>query len=249
MQRTALPLAACLLLACGAPDESHPTSGAHASSALTPAAIDPGTATAQARDSVRARSAAEVSVCHRAGERWVPLSLPEAAVESHVGNHGDFVYDASAGQCCTDEDCGAGRSCRLSAGLDGESLIGMCSNAGQAGPTDPIAFLLAMGLFGAVDGTSPPLAASLIRTTDDQGGHYSLRFAVNGIYLVNVALAQFVPSSGTTLDSSETQVFVTFPQRNAGLITFDAASFKSYLNLNFKFSPMMSRYWVPAPST
>jgi hypothetical protein len=205
---------------------------------LTPAAIDPGTgSTAWDGDSVRASSAAEVSVCHRASERWVPLSLPEAAVKSHVGNHGDFVYDVSAGQCCTDEDCGAGPSCRLSVGLDGESQIGMCSRAYLPGPTDPTAFLLAMGLFGAVDGTTPPIAATLSRATDDQGDHYSLRFPVNGI-LLNVALAKFVPSSGTGLElNSLMPVFVTFPARNAGLITFDAASFKSYLNLKFPLTP------------
>ena len=220
MLRAVMAVAGCLLLACGAPNDADPVSGSHASSALT--------------SEPHARSAAEVSVCHRAGERWVPLSLPEAAVKSHVGNHGDFVYDVSAGQCCTDEDCGAGPSCRLSVGLDGESQIGMCSRAYLPGPTDPKGFLLAMGLFGAVGGITPPITGDLSR---DANGQYSLRFALNGI-LAQVALANFVPSSGTGLElNSLMPVLVTFPARNAGLITFDAASFKSYLNLKFRLTP------------
>lgn len=232
MQRTAMVIAGCLLLACGVSGDADPVSGSHASSALTPAAIDPGTGSpAQARDSVRARSAAEVSVCHRAGERWVPLSLPEAAVKSHVGNHGDFVYDVSAGECCTDADCGAGLSCTV--GLVAESFFfGMCPTAAGGTINDPVGFLLAMGLFGSANGTTPPLAATLIR--DATNNQYSFRFSVNAMSFT-VALANFVGSE--TELGSETQVFVTFPARNAGLIKFNEALFVSYLNLNFRLSP------------
>src|SRR5512140_3678279 len=138
MQRTAMAIVGCLLLACGALDDADPMSGSYASSALN---LEP-----------HARSAAEVPVCHHAGGRWVPLRLPEAAVKSHVGNHGDFVYDSSAGQCCTDADCGPGLSCRHALGLDGETLVGMCPKAGGGMMTDPRGLLLAMGLFGAVGG-------------------------------------------------------------------------------------------------
>ncbi|WP_242344586.1 hypothetical protein [Anaeromyxobacter terrae] len=223
MQRTAMAIAGCLLLACGAPDVADPVSGSHASSALTLES--------------HAMSAAEVSVCHRAGGRWVPLRLPEAAVKSHVGNHGDFVYDPSAGQCCTDADCGAGLSCRVSVGLDGESLIGMCPRAGSGGMIDPKAVLLAMGIFGTNSGFAVPFTGVLSR---DATGLYSLSFTLNGIG-AQVRLANFVPSSGTTLaENFSTQVTVTFPPRNVGLITFednDPASWRSYLNLNFSVTP------------
>ncbi|WP_242352335.1 MULTISPECIES: hypothetical protein [unclassified Anaeromyxobacter] len=233
MQRTAMAIASCLLLACGAPGDADPVSGSHATSALTPDAVEPGTgSTAWDRDSVRASSAAKVSVCHRAGGRWVPLTLPEAAVKSHVGNHGDFVYDVSEGQCCSDADCG-GLSCRLSVGLDGESLIGMCPRAG-GGMIDPKAALLAMGIFGSASGFAVPFTGVLSR---DATGLYSLSFTLNGIG-AQVRLANFVPSSGTTLaENFSTQVTVTLPPRDVGLITFDPGSWRSYLNLNFSVTP------------
>ncbi len=218
MQRTVMTVVGYLLLACGAPNDAGLLNGSDASSALT---LGP-----------HATSSAEIPVCHHAGGRWVPLTLPVAAVKSHVGNHGDFVYDVSAGQCCTDEDCGAGRSCRLSVGLDGESQVGMCSRAYLPGATDPVGFLLAVGVFGAAGGITPPIAGTLTR--DATTNQYSLRFSVNAM-LFTVALANFVGSE--TELGSETQVFVTFPARNAGLIKFNEALFISYLNLNFRLSP------------
>ena len=107
----------------------------------------------------------------------------------------------------------------------------MCSRAYLPGTTDPVGFLLAMGVFGAVGGITPPIAGTLIR---DANGQYSFRFSVNDM-LFTVALANFVGSE--TELGSETQVFVTFPARNAGLIKFNEALFISYLNLNFRLSP------------
>jgi hypothetical protein len=145
---------------------------------------------------------------------------------SHLGNHGDFVYDVSAGQCCTDADCAAGLSCRLSVGLDGESVIGMCPLAGSGGTiTDPAGFLLDAGLFGPDSGA--PITGVLSR---DATGKYSLSLTLDGID-TQVALASFVPKEAPLAEDS-TPVTVTFPPRNAGLITFDEPAQRSYLNLN-----------------
>lgn len=221
MLRTAMAIAGCLLLTCGAVDGADPVSGSLASSSLTL--------------KLHARSAAKVSVCHRAGARWVPLRLPEAAVMRHVGNHGDFVYDASAGQCCTDADCGTGLSCTLSVGLDGESLIGMCPRAGGGDMTDdPRGLLLAVGLFGPYSGAAFPFTGVLSRDATDQ---YSLSFTLNGID-AQVALAHFVPSGATLAENSSTPVTVTFPARNSGLITFNDDYGRSYLNLSVTASSL-----------
>lgn len=218
MQRTAISLAGCLLLACGALDDVSHSSGSHAASAST---LQP-----------NARSAATVSVCHHAGGHWVPLSLPQAAVQSHVGKHEDFVYSVSAGECCTDADCGAGLACTVS--LDGDRFIGMCPTALGGPIDDPVAFLLALGLFGSANGTSPPLAATLSRGSQGATNEYSLLFTLNGT-AAQVSLANFVPGSGTTVsENSLTPVSVTFPPRNAGLTRFDGASWRSYLNLDLK---------------
>lgn len=221
MQRTAIAIAGCLLLACGARDDASPVSGPHASSALTLES--------------HARSAAEVSVCHHAGGRWVPLSLPEAAVKSHVGKHGDFVYYVSAGECCTDADCGAGLACTVA--LNGDRFIGMCPRASGGTINDPIGFLLALGLFGSANGITPPLDATLIRGSQDTSNQYSLRFTLNG-GLAEVPLANWVLKSAEDLsEGSWTPVSVTFPARSAGLTKFDPSTFVSYLNLNIKLYP------------
>ena len=203
MLRTAMAIAGCLLLTCGAPDDAT-VSGSHASSALT---LGP-----------HARSAAEVPVCHRAGGGWVPLSLPEAAVKRHVGKHGDFVYDASAGECCTDADCGAGLPCTV--GPDGDSVIGMCPIARGGTINDPIAFLLAMGIFGSANGTTPPFPAVLIRGSRHQP--VLLVFRAER-HRCRSSAGKFRAQQRTTLaENSSTPVTVIFPPRNAGLIKYDA---------------------------
>lgn len=210
MLRTALAIAGYLLLAW-APDGADPVSGSHASSSLT--------------SELHATAAPQVSVCHRAGGRWVPLRLPEAAVMSHVANHGDFLYDTSAGQCCTDADCGSG-SCRLAVGLGG-GLIGMCPIAG-GGMTDPRGLLLAVSLFGSYSGAAFPFTGVLSRDAEK----YFLSFTLNGIN-AQVTLAHFVPSGTTLPENSSTPVTVTFPARNSGLlITFDDYVDRSYLNFS-----------------
>lgn len=216
MLRTAMAIAGCLLLAW-VPDGAHPVGGSHASSSwLTP--------------ELHARSAENVPVCHRAGARWVPLRLPEAAAVSHVGNHGDFVYDTSAGQCCTDADCGSGRSCGLALGLDGVSVIGKCAMAGSSITDYYNGLLLGASLFG---GVPVPLSGGLSR---DAAGNYSLSFTINGI-IGQVALANFVPKDTIVPENSLTPVFIRFPARNGGLITFNAPAFQSYLNLSVATSP------------
>ena len=197
-----------------------------ASGCMGPDAGEPGAAlAAQGTDSLRAKSAAKVSVCHRAERRWVPLTLPEAAVQSHVSRHGDFVYDTSAGQCCTDADCAAGQPCRLVLGPDGQSLIGVCRVAAGAGP-DSRGLLLAVSLFGPASGATFPFTGVLSRDATD---NYFLSFTLNGIN-AQVPLASFILDSGTPFaENSPTPVTVTFPGRNSGLIAFDGTT--NYLNV------------------
>lgn len=212
MLRTAMAIAGCLLLAL-ASDGADPVSGPHASSSLT----------------LELQSAAKVSVCHRAGRRWVPTRLPEDVVMSHVGNHGDFVYDTSVGQCCTDADCGSGQSCGLTLGLDGASVIGRCAMAAGSVIDYYKGLLLGAGLFGIAS----PFTGVLSR---DATGTYSLSFTINGIN-AQVALASFVPSE-TLPENSSTPVTIIFPPRNGGLVTFNESVFRSYLNLSVTSSSL-----------
>lgn len=222
MLRTALALAGCVLLTCGAVASADPLRGSLASPSLT--------------SKLHEKSAPKVSVCHHAGRRWVALGLPEAAVTRHVARHGDLVYDASSGECCTNADCGAGLSCRLSVGLDGESVIGLCPRAGGGGTTDdPRGLLLSAGLFGAASGAAVPLPGVLSRDAADQ---YSLSFTLNGID-AEVVLAHFEPVESTLPANSSTPVAVEFPARNSGLITYDGHLQRSFLNLSVE-APSLS---------
>lgn len=215
MLRTAMAMAACLLMTCGTVAGAGPGKGSPASSSLTLKSP--------------ANSVPKVAVCHRAGGGWVPLRLFEAGVARHVGKHGDLVYDASAGQCCTDADCAAGLTCTHAVGPDGESVIGTCPIAG-GGTTDPRRLLLTMGLFGAGYGSLATMPGFLIRDATNQ---YFLSFTLDGI-ASRVSLANFEPSDGTILEeNSPTPVTVTFPPRNAGLISYDAPDQRSYMNLDF----------------
>lgn len=94
-------------------------------------------------------------------------------------------------------------------------------------PPDPRGVLLAVGIFGAYNGVTPPITGTL---SQDATNQYSLSFAVNDI-IAQVALANFVLTEGTPLaENSSTPVTVTFLPRSEGLITSSAQT--DYLNFS-----------------
>ncbi len=113
-------------------------------------------------------------------------------------------------------------------GDDDHTNGGSPPSATASGP-DSRGFLLAVGLFGAASGTTPPIPGVLSRDATD---HYSLSLTLNGS-VAQVPLANFVPSSGTDIGGELPPVTVIFPPRTVGLITFDESAQRSYLNLNF----------------